>query len=177
MENLLRTIPNPILLLPTVLVTDANLHSSLWNPTAYQVHDTAADTLVETMLQWNLYLKSLKGVPTYEAKAGMQSGVTIDLVWMNQQADDLLIACRVDSGDNLNHRSDHLAIVTVLTVNREDRTGAAEDQPSAKAWHKVDKAKFTHELKALLSPVEISCTPFEIDSQLSPHRYHHSLTR
>lgn len=163
MEKLLRTIPTPILLLPTILVTDANLHSSLWNPPTYQVHDTAADTLVETMLRWDLYLRSPKGVPTYDAKSGMQSGVTIDLVWVNQQADDLLIACMVDSGDTLNHHSDHLAVVTVLTINCEDVLDDAGDQPKAKAWHKANHTKFSHELKAHLSTVNTPSTPKEID--------------
>lgn len=163
METLLRNTPTSILLLPTILVTDSNLHSSQWNPTTYQVHDAAADRLVEVMLRWNFYLRSPKGVPTYEAKPGMASGVTIDLVWVNQQADDLLVACLVDSGDNLNHHLGHLALITVITVNRDERIGLEETRPRTKAWYKTDHTKFFRELKAHLLPISPPCSSVEVD--------------
>lgn len=49
MEFMLRQIPNTILLLPTIVVTDANLHSPIWNPETYHTHDANADKLVEIM--------------------------------------------------------------------------------------------------------------------------------
>lgn len=60
LEQLLHGLTSPILLLPTILVTDANLHSPLWNPLEYRTHDAAADAMVETMLRWSLYLRSPK---------------------------------------------------------------------------------------------------------------------
>lgn len=99
MDNTLRSLPNSILHLPTVIVTDSNLHSTLWNPEAYQTHDAAADALVEAMTKWSLYLRSPRGVITFETTSNTSKGTTIDLVWVNQQADDLLIACMVDKED------------------------------------------------------------------------------
>lgn len=83
MEHLLRQLNHSTLRLPTIMVTDANLHRSIWNPIEYQTHDAAADTLVKLMLRWNMYLRSPKEMPTYKAKAGMRSVVTINLVWGN----------------------------------------------------------------------------------------------
>lgn len=170
MDSLLKTLSPSTLLLPTIIVTDANLHSSLWNPAEYSVHDTAADTLVEMMLSWDLYLRSPKGVPTYEAKAGMQSGVTIDLVWVNRQADDLLVACVVDTDGQNSHHSDHLALVTVIRVKRDHATAPRAGSKVDKAWHRVDQAKFLRELKALLPPLPAFTSSLDIDfldSQLS----------
>lgn len=83
MELILRQICTPILLLPTIVVTDANLHSHIWNPETYQTHGADADKLVDIMTNWNLHLRWARGNPTYKAKLGMKSGVTIDLVWVN----------------------------------------------------------------------------------------------
>lgn len=41
MELMLRQLPNPILLLPTIVVTDSNLHSPIWNPESYAHHEAA----------------------------------------------------------------------------------------------------------------------------------------
>lgn len=56
MDSMLRKMPTSILLLPTIVVTDSNLHSPIWNPESYAVHDAAADALVEVMMKWDLYL-------------------------------------------------------------------------------------------------------------------------
>lgn len=164
LESLLRTLPISLLNLPTVLVTDSNLHSSLWNPTAYPVHDPAADTLVETMLRWNLFLRSPKGVPTYEAKVGMKTGVTIDLVWVNQQANDLLVAFLVDSEAKLDHHSDHHAVVTILRTSQGDKAESQPTQATSKSWHKVDQPKFLMELKAHIVPLSPITSSTNIDS-------------
>lgn len=150
MESLLRHLPSSVLLLPTIVVTDSNLHSPIWNPGTYSVHDPDADQLIELMTDWGLFLLSPKGVPTYEAKPGMTCGVTIDLVWVNQQADDALMACLVDANNNLDHHSDHHTLVTVVNVNRDDEFDRGMDPSPEKAWHKVDQAKFLVELKAHL---------------------------
>lgn len=49
MDTVLRTLPHSLFLLPTILVTDSNLHSALRNPTMYHTQDVAADDLVEVM--------------------------------------------------------------------------------------------------------------------------------
>lgn len=120
------------------------------------------------MTRWDLYLRSPKGVRTYEAKPGMSSGVTIDLVWLNQQADDILIACLVDVEEDLNHHSDHRALVTVVSINCNDGAPPGTDPSPEKAWHRVDQAKFVQELKALISPLTPISTITDI-SNLDSH--------
>lgn len=145
---MLRDLPTSILQLPTIIVTDANLHSSIWNPESYTTHDLEADRLVEVMTDWGLYLRSPKGTPTYEAKPGMRSGVTIELVWVNQQAADILIACLIDTKDNLNHYSDHHALFTAVSIKCDDLVDPGMAPSPEKDWHKVDQAKFLADLKA-----------------------------
>lgn len=99
MDTTLRTLPTSIICLPTIIVADPNLHSTLWNPDAYTVHDASADALVEAMAKWNLYLRSPKGIVTFETSSQTSTGTTIDLVWVNPQVDDMLIACLVDEDD------------------------------------------------------------------------------
>lgn len=61
MGRLLLSLPHSTLRLPTVIVTDSNLHSTLWNPERYTTHDLAANNLVEEMTKWDLFLRSPKG--------------------------------------------------------------------------------------------------------------------
>ena len=109
MDATLRRLPHSILRSPTIVVTDSNLHSPLWNPTSHLNHEASADSLVEAMTKWDLYLRSPKGVITFHSTSDSSCGTTIDLVWVNQQADDVLITCVVDEDDLLNHHSDHRA--------------------------------------------------------------------
>lgn len=150
MDETLKRQPCPILHTPTIVVTDSNLHSSTWNPDSYHKHDAAADKLVKCMTKWDLYLRSPKGVITYEAKEGMQSGTTIDLVWVNQQAKDLLIACLVESTNIFNHDSDHQALVTVVNIKHDDMTSPENHLTPRKNWHKANQTTFQTKLKALL---------------------------
>lgn len=81
------------------------------------------------MTCWNLYLRSPKGVLAYEAKRGMALGTTIELVWVNQQANDLLVACLEDNEDSLNHHSNQKVIVTVVNINWNDVAESETDKP------------------------------------------------
>lgn len=164
LDALLRTLPSHILLLPTIVVTDSNLHSPLWNPVTYSPHDADADRLVDLMTNWSLYIRSPKGTPTYEAKAGMKSGVTIDLVWVNQQVKDILIACLVDTEDHLHHHSDHHALVTVVSLKCDDALDPGTVPSPERAWYKVDQAKFLAELKALLPHPSTPCSTADISA-------------
>lgn len=83
MDSTLRTLPHSTLLLPTILVTDSNIHSALWNPDSYSTHDSSADTLVEAMTKWSLFLRSPRGVVTFETHSDAPAGTAIDLVWVN----------------------------------------------------------------------------------------------
>lgn len=153
MDLLLRSLPHTILHLPLVVVTDANIHSSLWNPDRYPTHDAAGDSLVDAMTKWSLHLRSPKGVITFENPNDPTTGTTIDLVWVNQQADDVIVACVVDEDDVLNHHSDHRALVTVISVKCDTALILERSHPSEKNWHKADQAGFLSELKAHLPPL------------------------
>lgn len=69
-----------------------------------------ADSLVKAMFKRSLYLRSPKGVITYKPKSGMSFGTTINLVWVNQQSNDLLVACLVEKDNTYNHHTDHHTI-------------------------------------------------------------------
>lgn len=62
-----------------------------------------------------------------------------------------MIACLVDVDNNLNHHSDHRALVTVISLKCDDGCDTGTDPSPEKAWHKADKAKFITELKARIS--------------------------
>lgn len=98
----------------------------------------------------------------YDAKPGMKSGVTIDLIWVNQQADDNLVACLVDVDDDLNHHSDHHALITVVSLKRDESPDTETVPSSDKAWHKANHARFITELKAHISPINTPRTPADI---------------
>lgn len=91
------------------------------------------------MTEWDLHLRS---VTTYKAKKRMNSGMTINLVWVNQQANYLLVVCLVDTEDTLNHHSDHKAVVTVINVKCDHGPNSEIDHASERAWHKVDQPIF-----------------------------------
>lgn len=111
--------------------------------------------------RWDLHLRSPKGVLTYEGKQGMSPGTTFDLVWMNYQADELIVVCLVDAKDTINHHSDHKDIVTVININSDDVICPETNNTSDRSWHKVDHNNFYKELKALL--------PHNLPSPLSSH--------
>lgn len=83
----------------------------------------------------------------------MKTGFTIDLVWLNQQEDDILVACIVDAGENLNHHSYHLSLATIVSVKCDDTTHPQMDRTSGEACRKIEQPKFPVELKALLAPL------------------------
>lgn len=152
MDSLFLSFPQSILHLPTIVVTDTNLHSTLWNPDRYLTHKAAADALVQSVTKWNHNLRSPKGVITFENQANPTAGTTIDLVWVNKQAEKAIVVCLVDENNVFNHHSDHKAMVTVISLKCDTAPASETDHSSGKNWHKVDQAKFLTELKALLPP-------------------------
>lgn len=148
MYTALRKPPNPILLLPTIVLTDSDIHSPLWNPDTYSQSNANAKKVVDAMTNWDLFFRLPKGTAMYEAKAGMTLGVTIDLVWVNQQADNILIACLVDIRNHLNHHSDYHTLFTVVRIECDNLTRSGMLPPLEKAWHKAHQSKFLAELKA-----------------------------
>lgn len=103
----MKNLPLTTQLLTTIVVTDANLHSPVWNPTHNDTNDKAAEELLELMTKWSLRLRSPVGVPTFCLGSTTTRGTTINLVWFNDQLDDVVNTCLVDTGDVTNHLSDH----------------------------------------------------------------------
>ncbi|KAG0140284.1 hypothetical protein CROQUDRAFT_14147, partial [Cronartium quercuum f. sp. fusiforme G11] len=100
---------------PTLLTTDSNLHSVLWNPDHDTSQDPNADHLVEVMTNWGLFLHSLKGIPMFGMDRSNTLGTSVDLIWVNENADDIVMACLIDTNDEFNHNSDHQALITILS--------------------------------------------------------------
>lgn len=164
MDTLMRSLPLSVLSLPTIIVNDANIHSCLWNPGTYGVHDASSDVLVEDMTQWDMTLRSPKGIVTFESNSDKHPGTTIDLVWVNQQADDLITACLVDEEYAYNHHSDHRALVTVIRKKFDAAPCQESDKTPAKNWHKLEHAQFISGLKASLSPLSPITTHTDIEN-------------
>ncbi|KAG0146648.1 hypothetical protein CROQUDRAFT_44117, partial [Cronartium quercuum f. sp. fusiforme G11] len=71
--------------------------------------------LIEIMTNWNLLLHSPKGIPTFGLNRTNSEGTSIDQVWVNEEADNMITACLIDSNNKFNHNSDHQALITILS--------------------------------------------------------------
>ena len=98
-----------------IILGDFNLHHPLWNPQNYTMHDTEADELVEMMGDMGLRPLLPPGTITHPSKnlANPAGGTTIDLVWGNENAENILLKCQTTSTSN-DHGSDHLPIEVIL---------------------------------------------------------------
>ena len=133
------------------------------NTTHLQLYPSLIDALENPISQTQL--KTSDSLD-HESISDSSCGTTINLVWVNQQADDLLIACLVDEDDLYNHHLDHRAMVTVIKTKCDTVTAHEKSNPSVKNWHKLDQACFTQELKAHLYPLPVPLpltTPADID--------------
>lgn len=83
----------------------------------------------------------------------MQSGTNIDLVWVNQREDVLLVACLVDTNNKLNYHSDHQASVTAIRRNHDNVATSVKNHTSESNWNIVDHKKSLTKLRALLTPL------------------------
>lgn len=156
-------LPLTIQLLPTVVVMDANLHSPLWNPTHSDTHDNAANDLTDLMSKWDLRLRSPAGVPTYGLSSTTTLGTTIDLVWVNEQLDDMISHCLVDTDDVTNHLSDHQSLITSFSTRTRPQPTPTGNSRRRKNWKKVSIPAVLTELTTTLPTVNRLATQEAID--------------
>lgn len=160
-ERLMSTVPLTSLLLPIICTTDSNLHSAIWNPDHSTTQDKAADSLVELMTKWSLSLRSPVGIPTFGVGLGHTKGTSIDLVWVNENFNDILQACFIDEDSLTNHFSDHRALITIVGTPGSD----PQDETSGrgKNWNKVDREHLKREVIPLLPKIRDLNTREEIE--------------
>lgn len=118
--EMLQSAPLSTQLLPTICITDANLHSPLWNPRHIAQSYKTAETLIEMLTEWGLHLRSPRGVPTFGVRSENTEGTSIDQVWVDKDLDDTLITCFIDKDNIVNHQSDHQALVTIFSTKTAD---------------------------------------------------------
>lgn len=97
--------------IPTILMTDSNLHHSIWNPPDYMITDTLAKKLVHLCSNSGLKLISPRGTPTRFSTNTRPT--TIDLVWASWNVTNRVKSCQVLT-DSI--ASDHLPITTLLDL-------------------------------------------------------------
>lgn len=163
-DELMTSLPLALQLLPMVAVMDANLHSPMWNPTYSDAHDNDADRLIDLMSKWDLRLQSPAGEPTYGLSSTTTRGTTIDLVWVNEQLDDIIKHCFVDANDITSHLSDHQSLITTFTTKSQDAQTAPADSRRTRNWKKAEIPKLLTELATYLPAVTRLKTQEGIDT-------------
>src|SRR5579859_383311 len=96
----------------TIIAGDFNLHHPLWNPPGYLDQDPEAEILIEAMMRMDFRPLLPAGSITFPLRNN-SGGTAIDLVWGNEEAENLIIKCHTITNQN-DHGSDHLPIEIVL---------------------------------------------------------------
>lgn len=156
-------LPLPLQLLPTMMVTDANLHSPVWNPPHNNTNNKSADDLIDLMTTWDLRLRSPAGVPTYGLNSSTTAGTTIDLAWVNGQVNNIIHSCFVDTEDVANHLSDHQALITSFRTKTQEPEQGSPNPNRPKNWYKVNIPDLLTKLMSTLPVIPHINTQFEAD--------------
>lgn len=116
------------------------------------------------MTKWNLKLRSPAGTPTFGLGSSTTRGTTIDLVWVNEQLEDGLLACIVDSDDFTNHLSDHQSLITSFSTKDVSLTSNTGETHRLKNWNKVVVPTLLTKLMTTLPTTKRLTTQEEIDA-------------
>lgn len=81
-------------------------------------------------------------------------GTMVDMVWVDEQMDDLIISCDVDEDNLTNHFSDHHALITNSSTHKPTADVPDHQDPEQHNWHKVDIAKLLTLIPDLLPPIQ-----------------------
>jgi endonuclease/exonuclease/phosphatase family metal-dependent hydrolase len=96
---------------------DFNLHHALWNPPGYTVQEPQAQNVVETMMDANL--RPLLPLGTITRTPPQRNPTihptAIDLVWGNENAENILVKCHTVERTK-DHASDHHPIEIILNL-------------------------------------------------------------
>lgn len=98
--------------IPTILMSDTNLHHPLWNPPGYTITDPLAKKLIHFCSNLGFKLSSPKGVPT--RFSSNTHPTTIDLVWSSWNLSSKIKKCQVLT-DSL--ASDHFPVFLSLDLS------------------------------------------------------------
>ena len=128
---------------------DFNLHYPLWNLQNYHVHNTEADTFIDTMSQIRLKPMLPAGTITFP-----RAKTAIDLVWGNNYVEQRLIKCRI--ARTCNHSSDHHPVETVLNLQPCPYRPEAQQPYNYK---KTDWKTFKEKLKNYLPTLNHTTEP------------------
>lgn len=138
-----------------IVLGDFNLHHPFWSGPSRPTQHAAADALLDLVDDHKLSLTLPAGTVTWEAR-GSQS--TIDLVFMSEGLAERLIKC--GAAPHMNQSSDHIPIVTVLTLE-----STPVEVPRRRAWKLLDPEKVRTAEKSA-PPQRNPTTRAEVDQQL-----------
>jgi endonuclease/exonuclease/phosphatase family metal-dependent hydrolase len=145
-----------------LVVGDFNLHHALWNPPGYTVQEPQAQNVVETMMDANLRPLLPLGTITHTPpqRNPTASPTAIDLVWGNENAEDILVKCHTIEHTN-DHASDHHPIEIVLNLSPQKRPPT----PPPYNYSKTNWDLVNIELECLLPPLidPTNTTPQNLD--------------
>src|SRR5579859_1214810 len=145
---------------------DFNLHHALWNPPGYTPQEPEAQTLVETMMEANLRpLLPLGTITRSPARRdSSESPTSIDLVWGNENANEILLKCNTVQETN-DHGSDHHPIEIILDLQPKKLPPTL---PSYN-YNKTNWDLVKIDLECLLPPIlnPDNTTPQELDNYAS----------
>lgn len=142
---------------PTLLGMDSNLHHSTWNPPAYTHTHQAAEDLIHLAATHHLTLQSELGVPTFYATSDRLSNTTIDLLWVNEEANDLATSCTTDTTLKHSYSSNHGAIITILDL--PSSYTQLTTTPPRRNWKKINEMNLVVSLDTSLKPLIASFPP------------------
>ena len=144
-----------------MIAGDFNLHHALWNPEGYLNQEPQAQKLVETMAEANLTPLLPAGTITFPSTREGTQDTAIDLVWGNENADNILLKCHTVEHTN-DHGSDHFPIEIIMDLSPKK----SPPLPSPYNYSKVNWSLINIELEGFLESVTIdpdNTTPKELD--------------
>jgi ribonuclease HI len=139
---------------------DFNLHHALWNPSGYTNQEPQAETLVEVMMEANLRTLLPPGTVTFPT-LNETGGTAIDLVWGNENAEDIVLKCQTVEQTN-DHGSDHHPIEIVLDLSPKKLPPIAYPYNYNKTNWELVKIELECLLPSLIDPNNI--TPNDLDN-------------
>lgn len=135
--------------IPTILVSDSNLHHLIWNPPGYLITDPLAKKLVHLCSSSGLRLISPRGVPTRFSTN--THSTTIDLAWASWNLKDKVKSCEVATNII---SSDHFPVTVTLDLSVVPSPATHISFNIAKLDHKLFQDEIT--LRLQLPPTEYS---------------------
>jgi Reverse transcriptase (RNA-dependent DNA polymerase)/Endonuclease-reverse transcriptase len=142
---------------------DFNLHHALWNPPGYMAQEPQAQNVVETMMDANLRpllpLGTITRTPPQRNPTA--SPTAIDLVWGNENAENILVKCHTVEHTN-DHASDHHPIETILNLSPQKRPPIPPPYDYSKTNWDLVKIELGCHLPPLIDPA--NATPEDLDN-------------